>query len=64
MMSRCTWCRQVHAGVEGAAPQNSLLTDEEDDEESVSMRDGGSTLSFHVKVELPESIARGMSLKQ
>ena len=50
--------------MEGAAPQNSLLTDEEDDEESVSMRDGGSTLSFHVKVELPESIARSMSLKQ
>ena len=31
IMSRHTWSRRVHAGVEGAAPQSSLSTNEEGD---------------------------------
>ena len=54
----------MHAGVEGAAPQGSLPTNEEGDEESVSMYDGGGTMIFQRKVELPEPIARAMSPEQ
>ena len=48
----------MHAGVEGAAPQSSLPTNEEGDKESVSMCDGGGTMIFERKVELPEPIKR------
>ena len=54
----------MHAGVEGAAPQSSLPTNEEGDEESVSMCDGGGAMIFQRKVELPEPIAKGMSPEQ
>ena len=39
-----TWSRRVHAGVEGAAPQNILPTIEEVDEESTSICDGGGSM--------------------
>ena len=59
-ISRRTWSRRVHAGVEGAAPQSSLPTNEEGDEKSMSMCDGGGTMIFQRKVELSEPIARSM----
>ena len=59
ILSMRMWSRRVHAGVKGAAPQSFLPTNEEGDEESVSMYDGG-TMIFQRKVELPEPIARGM----
>ena len=64
IVPRRTWSRRVHAGVEEAVPQRSLPTNEEGDEESVSMCDGGGTMIFQRKVELPEPIARGMSQEQ
>ena len=64
IMSRRTWSRRVYAGLEGAAPQSSLPTNEEGNEESVSMCDGGGTMIFRRKAELPEPIARGMSPEQ
>ena len=54
----------MHVDVEGAAPQSSLPTNEEGDEESLSMCDGGGTMIFQRKMELRESIARGMSPEQ
>ena len=54
----------MHAGVEGGAPQSSLPTNEEGNEESVSMCDGGGTMVFQRKVELPDPIVRGMSPEQ
>ena len=51
----------MHAGVKGEAPQSFLLTHEEGDKESVPMCDGGGTMTFQRKVELPEPTARGMS---
>ena len=51
----------MHAGVEKGAPQSSLQTNEEGNEESVSMCDGGGTMVFQRKVEPPDPIARGMS---
>ena len=50
--------------MEGAVSQSSLPTNEEGDEESVSMYDGGGTMIFQRKAELPEPIARGMSSEQ
>ena len=50
----------MHAGVEGAAPQSYLPTNDEGDEESVSMSDGGDTMILQRKVELPEPLAAGM----
>ena len=50
--------------MKGAAPQSFLATNEEGDEENVSMCDGGGTMIFWKKVELPESIARYMSPEQ
>ena len=47
--------------MEGGAPQSSLPTNEEDNEESVLMCNGGGTMFFHRKVELPDPIVRGMS---
>ena len=54
----------MHAGVEGGAPQSSLPTNEEGNEESLSMCDGGGTVFFQRKVELPDPIVRGMSPEQ
>ena len=45
-MSTHTWSQQVHAGVEGTASQSFLPTNEEGDEESVSMCDGEGTTVF------------------
>ena len=64
IMSRHTWSRRVHAGVEGAAPQSYLPTNEKGDEEGMSMCDGGGTMIFERKVGLPKPIARGMSPEQ
>ena len=50
--------------MEGSAPQSSLPTNEEGDEARVSMYDGGGTMIVQSKVELSESIARGMSQEQ
>ena len=54
----------MHAGVEGAAPQSSLPTNEEGDEENVAMCDGGGKMIFQSQVDLPEPIARGLSSEQ
>ena len=64
IMSSRTCSRRVHAGVKGATPQRFLLTNEEGDEVSVSICDGGGTMTFQSKVELPEPTARGMSPEQ
>ena len=48
---------------EGAAP-SFLPTNEEGDEKSVSMCDGGGAMILQRKVEIPEPTARGMSPKQ
>ena len=63
MMSRCTWSRRVHAGMEEAAPQSSLPMNKGDGRESVSMCDGG-TMVFQREVELPKPIATGISPEQ
>ena len=54
----------MHAGVKAAAPQRYLPTNGDGDEESVSMYDGGGTMVFKRKMELPEPIARGMLSEQ
>ena len=45
-MLRRLWSQRVLAGVEEAAPQRSLLTSKEGDEECVSMCDGGGNDDF------------------
>ena len=54
----------MHAGVKEAAAQSFPPTNEEGDEKSVSMYDGGGVMIFQGKVEIPEPIARGMSSEQ
>ena len=54
----------MHAGVKGAAPNICLPTNEEGDEEIVSMCNGGGMMIFQTKVELSEPIARSMSPEQ
>ena len=58
------WSRRVHAGVKGAAPQSFLPMNEEGDEKSVLMYNGGGAMILQREVEIPESIARGMSPEQ
>ena len=66
IMSSRTWSRRVHAGVEGAAPQSILRTieylDGKGDEENTSICDGGGSMILQTNVEVPEPIARDMSL--
>ena len=50
--------------MQGAVPQSSLMTNEEDDEESMSMCDGGGAMICQRKVELPKPMARGMPPEQ
>ena len=47
-----------------AAAQSFPPTNEEGDEKSVSMCDGGGVMILQGKVEIPEPIARGMSSEQ
>ena len=54
----------MHAGVKEAAAQRFPPTNEEGDEKSVSMCDGGGVMILEGKVEIPEPIARGMSSEQ
>ena len=51
----------MHVGVEGAAPQSSLPTNEKGDEESTSVCDGGGPMALQVKVDIQQSIAGDMS---
>ena len=48
----------MHAGVERTVPQSILPTNEEGDKKSVSMSDGGGSMTLQTKVEIPELIAR------
>ena len=59
IISSPTWSRRVHADVEGAAPQSFLPTNEEGDEESTLISDGGGSMILQRKVRIPEPIARG-----
>ena len=65
IMSSRTRSRQVHKGVEGAALQIIFPTiqevDEKDDKRTVSVCDGGGSMAFQVKVDIPESIAGDIS---
>ena len=63
-MLKRTLSGRVHAGVQGAVPQSSLMTNEEGDEESMSMCDGGGAVICQRKVELPKPMARGMPPEQ
>ena len=54
----------MHAGVEEEPAQSSLPTNEEGDEDSVSMCDGGGTMTFKRKVELLKPISTAMSPTQ
>ena len=58
----------MQAGAEGAASQNFLPTikevDEEGDEESALVCDGGGSIGLQVKIEIPEPIPWEMSLEQ
>ena len=54
----------MHTGVEGEALQSFLPTikgiDEEGDEESVPMCDGGGPMALQVKVDIPKPVVEGM----
>ena len=65
ILSSQTWSRRlVRASMEGAAPQFFLSTIKEGDEESVSVCYGGGSMVLRAKVEIPEPVARGISLEQ
>ena len=67
-MSLRTCSRRVQIRVEGAVPQNCLPpteeVDEEGDEESASICDGGGSMGLQVKMEIPNFLAGDMSLEQ